>query len=69
MKVKFTQHAWFESMPDEGITVEEIEATLRKSERTVRLNDVKFKFMHRDLEVVAQKKPDHWLIITCYRIR
>ncbi len=69
VKVRFTKHAWFESMPDEGITVEEIESTLRKSERTVRESERKFKFRYRDLEVVAEKKAASWLVITCYRIK
>ncbi len=69
MKVKFTEHALGESMPDEGITKEEVITTLRKSERTVKLPKNKFKFLYRDLEVVAQRDGRYWKIITCYRVK
>ena len=69
MKVKFTRHAEYESMPDEQISHDEVRQTLRKSERTTRGGENKFKFLYRDLEVVAQREKEHWLIITCYRGR
>lgn len=56
-------------MPDEQISHEEVVATLSKSEKTVNLGGGKFKFLYRDLEVVAQRKTGYWLVITCYRIR
>ncbi len=70
MKVRFTKHAWFKSMPEEGITFEEVHLTIRKSERTIRDGErkFKFKFRYRDLEVVAQKETGGWLVITCYRV-
>ncbi|MDP3742287.1 MAG: hypothetical protein Q8R15_03165 [Candidatus Micrarchaeota archaeon] len=68
MKVRFTKHAWFKSMPEEGITFEEVHSTIRKSERTIRDGEDKFKFRYRDLEVVAQKENGGWLVITCYRV-
>ena len=56
-------------MPDEGISHSEVVEALRKSEKTTRLNSEKFKFLYRDLEVVAQRKPGYWLIVTCYRLK
>ncbi len=69
VKVRFTWHAEFESMPDENISHEEVEQTLRKSERTTKLSDKKFKFLYQDVEIVAQREKGYWLVITCYRIR
>ena len=69
MKVRFTNHAEYEAMPDEKISHEEVRETLRKSEKTTRDGENKFKFLYRDLEVVAQREKEYWLVITCYRIR
>lgn len=68
LKVRFTWHAEYESMPDDNVSHEEIIETIRKSQQTIRLNDKKFKFLYRDLEVVAQKEKGYWLVITCYRV-
>ncbi len=69
VKVRFTRHAEYESMPDEKISHEEVKETLRKSERTTKESKNKFKFLYRDLEVVARREKGCWLVITCYRIR
>ncbi|MEW5955091.1 MAG: hypothetical protein AB1626_00960 [Candidatus Micrarchaeota archaeon] len=69
MRVKYTRHAIVDSMSDEKISGQEVEAALKKSEYTVRLSEKKFKFRYRDVEVVAQKERGYWLVITCYRTR
>ena len=69
MRVKFTEHALRDAMPDESITQEEVLSALRKSERTVKLPQDKFKFRYRDVEVVAQRGEGYWKIITCYRLK
>ncbi len=68
MRIKYTRHAILESMPDEKISTLEVEEALRKSELTRRLSARKYKFKYRDVEVVAQREHEYWLIITCYRI-
>lgn len=67
MQLKYTKHAILESMPDEGITTNEVEETILKSSHTTRVTEKKYKFYYRNLEVVAQKEDGYWLVITCYR--
>ena len=55
-------------MPDEGISEEEVRLAICKSHRTVRINDEKYKFRYRHIEVVALKCELYWLVITCYRL-
>ena len=69
VKVRFSHHAAYKSMPDEGIAEEEVLETMRKSERTASLGYGKFKFMYRDLEVVALREKGYWLVVTCYRLK
>ena len=68
MPVRYTRHAISESMPDEKITTDEVEETIRKSNMTTRLSSPKkYKFSYKGLEVIAQKEKGYWLVITCYR--
>jgi len=67
MRLKYTRHAILESMPDEKITTQDVEETIRKSSQTTRLSPKKYKFYYKGLEIVAQKEKKYWLIITCYR--
>ena len=67
MRIRYTKHAILESMPDEKITTDEVEETIRKSSLTVKASKKKYKFYYRGLEIVAQKEEGYWLIVTCYR--
>lgn len=69
LNVRFTHHATYKSMPDEGILKEEVIEAMRKSERTASLSEGKYKFLYRDLEVVAVREKGYWLVITCYRLK
>lgn len=69
MDVRYTRHAIADSMPDEGITKEEVEVTIRKAELRVKLAENKFKFRYRDLEIVCVKTKAYWLVVTCFRLK
>ncbi|MFH1107494.1 MAG: hypothetical protein V1787_06410 [Candidatus Micrarchaeota archaeon] len=69
MEVRYTRHALVDSMPDEKIAREEVEAAIRKAEMRTRIAGNKFKCRYRDLEVVCVKTEGYWLVVTCYRIR
>lgn len=68
MKVKYSRHAVVDSMPDEKISVKEVEDAIAKAELRVKLEENKFKFRYRDVEVVCVKIPGGWLVVTCHRV-
>ena len=66
--VRYTRHAYAQSMPDEKITRHEVEDCIKKAEFRGRIGEYKYKFRYRDLEVICERQPNYWLVITCYRI-
>ncbi len=69
MEVKYTRHAIVDSMPDEKISEQEVERVIRKAEFREKISENKYKFRYSDVEVICVKTPEHWLIVTCYRVR
>lgn len=68
MEVRYTRHAIVDSMPDEGISRQEVETAIRKAERRTKLGGNKYKFRYRYLEIICVKTEHGWLIVTAYRL-